>query len=90
MNDFNNNVSNPYSITFSHSQLHHLSITLFVEELKYLSENLNIPNLKGPSLLSIYDDRIIMKPTCFKYTNTDEYNFQPCGFHQTIKLKFIY
>ena len=31
-----------------------------------------------------------MKPTCIKYTNIYVYNFQPCGFHQTYKIKIIY
>ncbi|OPZ02776.1 MAG: Immune inhibitor A precursor [Bacteroidetes bacterium ADurb.BinA395] len=26
-----------------------------------------------------------MKPTCIAYTNTNEYNIQTCGFHQTFK-----
>jgi hypothetical protein len=26
-----------------------------------------------------------MKPTCITYTNTNEYNIQTCGFHQTFK-----
>ncbi len=37
-----------------------------------------------------------MKPTCIKYTNTYEYNFQTCGFprlsgtgYHTIKIKII-
>jgi|GEM_PF-822420 len=28
-----------------------------------------------------------MKPTCIAYTNTNEYNIQTCGFHQTFKKK---
>ncbi len=28
-----------------------------------------------------------MKPTCIAYTNTNEYNIQTCGFHQTLKNK---
>ena len=32
----------------------------------------------------------IMKPTCIASTNTYVYNFQTCGFHQTIKIKIIY
>ncbi len=28
-----------------------------------------------------------MKPTCITYTNTNEYNIQTCGFHQTFKNK---
>ena len=37
-----------------------------------------------------------MKPTCIKYTNTYEYNFQTCGFprlsgagYHTIKINII-
>ncbi len=31
-----------------------------------------------------------MKPTCIAYTNTNEYNIQTCGFHQTFKKKIIF
>jgi hypothetical protein len=31
------------------------------------------------------NNKIAMKPTCIAYTNTNEYNIQTYGFHQTFK-----
>ncbi len=52
-------------------------------ELCYISLKNN--NLAGQKFETSNAAKTNKKPTCIAYTNTNKYNIQTCGFHQTLK-----